>query len=336
MTTASNLTVFQPALREDGIAVVTIDLPGESQNTLKAEFVDEANALLDRLEQDPNVRGVVLISGKPGSFIAGADINMLKACRTAAEAAELSKAGQRFFDRLENFKTPVVAAIDGACLGGGLELALACHGRVCTDHPKTALGLPEVMLGVLPGSGGTQRLPRLIGIPAALDLMLTGKHLNAQKARRLGLVDEVAPATILLANRHRTGAETPAPPRRHPQDRQPALGQGPDQAGAGGQSAGPAGPVPESPRAGTGQDQGQLSRAVADHRLRGNRRRPGLQERVWRAEAVGFGELAVDAPGAAVDESVLRHHGDEKGHRRCRRQRSTPSDPQNRAYSAPG
>ncbi|MCK7461504.1 MAG: fatty acid oxidation complex subunit alpha FadJ [Sphingobacterium sp.] len=199
MTTASNLTVFQPALREDGIAVVTIDLPGESQNTLKAEFVDEANALLDRLEQDPNVRGVVLISGKPGSFIAGADINMLKACRTAAEAADLSKAGQRFFDRLESFKTPVVAAIDGACLGGGLELALACHGRVCTDHPKTALGLPEVMLGVLPGSGGTQRLPRLIGIPAALDLMLTGKHLNAQKARRLGLVDDVAPATILLA-----------------------------------------------------------------------------------------------------------------------------------------
>jgi 3-hydroxyacyl-CoA dehydrogenase/enoyl-CoA hydratase/3-hydroxybutyryl-CoA epimerase len=198
MTTASNLTVFQPALREDGIAVVTIDLPGESQNTLKAEFVDEANALLDRLEQDPNVRGVVLISGKPGSFIAGADINMLKACRTAAEAADLSKAGQRFFDRLESFKTPVVAAIDGACLGGGLELALACHGRVCTDHPKTALGLPEVMLGVLPGSGGTQRLPRLIGIPAALDLMLTGKHLNAQKARRLGLVDDVAPATILL------------------------------------------------------------------------------------------------------------------------------------------
>ena len=198
MTTESNLTVFQLALREDGIAVVTIDLPGESQNTLKAEFVNEANALLDRLEQDASVQGVVFISGKPGSFIAGADIHMLKACQTAAEATELSRAGQRFFDRLENFKAPVVAAIDGACLGGGLELALACHGRVCTDNPKTALGLPEVMLGVLPGSGGTQRLPRLIGIPAALGLMLTGKHLNAQKARRMSLVDDVAPATILL------------------------------------------------------------------------------------------------------------------------------------------
>ncbi|HOW77126.1 MAG TPA: fatty acid oxidation complex subunit alpha FadJ [Candidatus Competibacteraceae bacterium] len=198
MTTELNLTVFQLTRRDDGIAVVTIDAPGESQNTLKAEFVGEAHTLLDRLEQDPGVQGVVFISGKPGSFIAGADINMLKACQTAAEAAELSKAGQRFFDRLENFKVPIVAAIDGACLGGGLELALACHGRVCTDHPKTTLGLPEVMLGVLPGSGGTQRLPRLIGIPAALGLMLTGKHLNGQKARRMGLIDEVVPAPILL------------------------------------------------------------------------------------------------------------------------------------------
>ncbi len=198
MTTELNLTVFQLTTRADGIAVVTIDLPGESQNTLKAEFVGEANALLDRLEQDASIQGLVFISGKPGSFIAGADIHMLKACRTAAEATALSKVGQRFFDRLANFKAPVVAAIDGACLGGGLELALACHGRVCTDNPKTALGLPEVMLGVLPGSGGTQRLPRLIGIPAALGLMLTGKHLNAQKARRMGLVDDVAPAAILL------------------------------------------------------------------------------------------------------------------------------------------
>ena len=198
MTTELNLTVFQLALREDGIAVITIDLPGESQNTLKAAFVTEANALLDRLEQDPTVQGVVFISGKPGSFIAGADIHMLHACQSAAEATALSQAGQRFFDRLEQFKAPVVAAIDGACLGGGLELALACRGRVCTDSPKTALGLPEVMLGVLPGSGGTQRLPRLIGIPAALDLMLTGKHLNARKAQRLGLVDDVVPATILL------------------------------------------------------------------------------------------------------------------------------------------
>ena len=197
MTTETDLTVFRLALREDGIAVVTIDVPGESQNTLKAAFIDEANALLDRLEQDTDVRGMVLISGKPDSFVAGADINMLRACRTAAEATALSRTGQRFFERLEHFKAPVIAAIDGACLGGGLELALACRGRVCTDNPKTALGLPEVMLGVLPGTGGTQRLPRLIGIPAALDLMLTGKHLNARIAHRLGVVDDVVPTAIL-------------------------------------------------------------------------------------------------------------------------------------------
>ncbi len=198
MTTELHLKVFQLARRDEGVAVITIDLPGESQNTLKAEFVGEAHALLDHLERDADLQGIVFISGKSGSFIAGADIHMLQACRSAAEATELSKAGQRFFDRLEHCKVPIVAAIDGACLGGGLELALACHGRVCTDQPKTALGLPEVMLGVLPGGGGTQRLPRLIGIPAALGLMLTGKHLNAQKARRMGLVDEVAPTPILL------------------------------------------------------------------------------------------------------------------------------------------
>ncbi len=199
MTTESNLTVFHLALREDGIAVVTIDVPGETQNILKADFAGEAEALLDRLERETELQGVVLISGKPGSFIAGADIHMLQACQTAAEATELARAGQRFCDRLEHFKVPVVAAIDGACLGGGLELALACHGRIVSDHPKTALGLPEVLLGVLPGSGGTQRLPRLIGIPAALGLMLTGKHLTAAKALRMGLVDDVVPATHLLS-----------------------------------------------------------------------------------------------------------------------------------------
>ncbi len=198
MTTELNLTVFQLARRDDGIAVVTIDVPGGNQNTLKAEVFGETDELLDRLMQDVNIQGVVFISGKPDSFIAGADINMLKSLQTATEATDLSRAGQRLFDRLENFKAPVVAAIDGACLGGGLELALACHGRVCTDQPKTVFGLPEMQLGILPGGGGTQRSLRLIGISAALGLLLTGKHVNAQKARRLGLVDDVVPTSILL------------------------------------------------------------------------------------------------------------------------------------------
>jgi 3-hydroxyacyl-CoA dehydrogenase/enoyl-CoA hydratase/3-hydroxybutyryl-CoA epimerase len=188
---------FSLAVEPDGIAVVSIDVPGETQNILKAEFVQEADALLDGLQADKGVNGLVFISAKPGSFIAGADINMLRACKNPRDAAELARAGQRIFQRIATFKAPVVAAIEGTCLGGGLELALACQVRVCTDAPATTLGLPEVMLGILPGSGGTQRLPRLVGIAPALDMLLTGRPLTAAKARRVGLVDEVVPGPIL-------------------------------------------------------------------------------------------------------------------------------------------
>jgi 3-hydroxyacyl-CoA dehydrogenase/enoyl-CoA hydratase/3-hydroxybutyryl-CoA epimerase len=140
----------------------------------------------------------VLASGKPDNFIAGADIKMLRAMKTANDAAELAKTGRRALDRLASFPKPVVAAIHGACLGGGLELALACASRVASSDDKTRLGLPEVQLGLLPGLGGTQRLPRLVGAEAALDLMLTGKHLDAKRAQRIGLVDEVVPPSILL------------------------------------------------------------------------------------------------------------------------------------------
>ncbi len=184
--------------RNDGIAVITIDIPGESMNTLKSEYMEQANALMDELEKDKELKGIIYVSGKPGSFIAGADIRMLAACQTADEVSALSRGGQAFFDRIERMKVPVVAAIDGVCLGGGLELAMACRGRVATSSDKTRLGLPEVQLGLLPGSGGTQRLPRLIGIPAALDLMLTGKQIPADRARKMGLVDDVVPSSILM------------------------------------------------------------------------------------------------------------------------------------------
>jgi len=189
---------FRLDIRDDGVAVITIDVPGETQNTLKAEFSDQVKDLFAQLERDARIKGVVFFSGKPGSFIAGADIRMLQACTTAAEVTELSRTGQEFFNRIERFRLPVVAAIQGACLGGGLELALACHARIAADDPRTVLGLPEVMLGLLPGSGGTQRLPRLIGLPNALDLMLTGRQIRADRARRLGLVDEVVAPSILL------------------------------------------------------------------------------------------------------------------------------------------
>ncbi|MGL5161519.1 MAG: enoyl-CoA hydratase-related protein, partial [Plesiomonas shigelloides] len=195
MTTQS---AFSLTVRDDGVGVLTMDVPGDSVNTLKAEFGEQIRAILSDLKNRNDVRGLVLISGKTDSFVAGADISMLAACRSADEAATLSRQGHAVMAELEALPFTVVAAIHGACLGGGLELALACHARVCTEHDKTQLGLPEVQLGLLPGSGGTQRLPRLIGVAKALDLMLTGRSVRAKSARKMGLVDDVVPPSILL------------------------------------------------------------------------------------------------------------------------------------------
>ncbi|ART79141.1 fatty acid oxidation complex subunit alpha FadJ [Oceanisphaera avium] len=183
---------------QEGIGVITMDVPGERMNTLRESFVAEIQLLLQDIAANNTITGLVLCSGKPDSFIAGADVNMLAACSTLEQAQALSKAGQTVFNELAALNIPLIAAIHGACLGGGLELVLACHGRVCSDHEKTRLGLPEVQLGLIPGSGGTQRLPRLVGLPTALDMMLTGKQLRPKQARKCGLVDEVVPHSILL------------------------------------------------------------------------------------------------------------------------------------------
>jgi 3-hydroxyacyl-CoA dehydrogenase/enoyl-CoA hydratase/3-hydroxybutyryl-CoA epimerase len=177
---------FSLAVRQDGIGILTMDVPGESMNTLKAAFVDEIRTVLAEVKANKELIGLVVASGKKDSFIAGADISMLAACTSAQDAQTLSREGQVIFAEIESLAIPVIAAIHGPCLGGGLELALACHGRVVTDHAKTVLGLPEVQLGLLPGSGGTQRLPRLIGVAKALDLMLTGKQVRAKQAKKTG------------------------------------------------------------------------------------------------------------------------------------------------------
>ena len=184
---------------EDGVAVVTFDLPGEPVNKLSGAVKVEFEALLIRLRDDEGIRAAVLISGKRDNFIAGADIEEFSALTTESAAERLSFEGQEMVNRVETLSKPVVAAIHGACLGAGLELALACHYRVATDHPKTQLGLPEVQLGLIPGAGGCQRLPRLIGARAALDMILTGKSERGAKALRLGLVDELVPSSILRA-----------------------------------------------------------------------------------------------------------------------------------------
>ncbi|HUL02692.1 MAG TPA: fatty acid oxidation complex subunit alpha FadJ [Gemmatimonadales bacterium] len=181
----------------DGIAVVTFDLPGEPVNKITQAVKEEFLATFEALARDPEVKAVAFFSGKRDVFIAGADIEEFVAIKSAAEAERLSAGGQEMLERVARFPKPVVTGIHGACVGGGLEFALACTYRVATDHPKTQLGLPEVQLGLLPGAGGCQRLPRLIGARAALDMILAGKTERARKALRVGIVDEVVPESIL-------------------------------------------------------------------------------------------------------------------------------------------
>ncbi|OAJ93021.1 fatty acid oxidation complex subunit alpha FadJ [Vibrio bivalvicida] len=195
----SEKTAFNLSIDDQDIAWLSIDVPGEKMNTLQAAFAEEMEAIFGQLaEKGAAIKGLVVHSLKPDNFIAGADVRMLDACTSAKEAQALAEKGQQMFQQLSDLPYPVVAAIHGPCLGGGLELALACDYRVCTDSDKTRLGLPEVQLGLLPGSGGTQRLPRLIGLLPSLDLILTGKQLRAKKAKKLGVADAVVPHTILL------------------------------------------------------------------------------------------------------------------------------------------
>ncbi|HDM8188102.1 TPA: fatty acid oxidation complex subunit alpha FadJ [Vibrio harveyi] len=194
----SEQKAFSLKIDEQNIAWLAIDVPNEKMNTLQAAFADEMKEIFAQLKDTSGVKGMIIHSLKPDNFVAGADVRMLEACTTASEAEALAKQGQELFQQLSDLPYPVVSAIHGPCLGGGLELALACDHRVCTDSDKTRLGLPEVQLGLLPGSGGTQRLPRLIGLLPSLDLILTGKQLRAKKAKKLGVVDACVPETILL------------------------------------------------------------------------------------------------------------------------------------------
>lgn len=180
----SEQKAFSLKIDEQNIAWLAIDVPNEKMNTLQAAFVEDMQKIFAQLKDSTGVKGMIIHSLKPDNFVAGADVRMLDACATASEAEALAKQGQELFQQLSDLPYPVVAAIHGPCLGGGLELALACDYRVCTESDITRLGLPEVQLGLLPGSGGTQRLPRLIGLLPSLDLILTGKQLRAKKSEK--------------------------------------------------------------------------------------------------------------------------------------------------------
>ncbi|MDR7345487.1 3-hydroxyacyl-CoA dehydrogenase/enoyl-CoA hydratase/3-hydroxybutyryl-CoA epimerase [Pantoea alhagi] len=209
-------SAFHLSMRSDNVGVIVIDVPDEKMNTLKAAFIAQIRAVISQARQNPALAGLVFISGKPDSFIAGADISMIDRCRSADEARQLAEQGQRVMSEIAALSVPVVAAIHGACLGGGLELALACDRRVCTLDDKTRLGLPEVQLGLLPGSGGTQRLPRLIGASQALNMILTGKTLRAKQALKLGLVDDAVPHSILLETAIKMALKGKSPRRTLP------------------------------------------------------------------------------------------------------------------------
>lgn len=188
-----SLTSFSTTIDQRGILTAVLDVTDRGQNVFTPEVVEELSAIVDQVESDKSIRLVVFRSGKESGFLAGADVEQIAEVVDPDQARSLSRAGQQLFDRVERLSVPTLAVIHGPCLGGGLEFALACRHRVARDDTSTRLGLPEVELGILPGWGGTLRLPRQVGLTTALPMILTGKRLSARDAARCGLLDE-APA----------------------------------------------------------------------------------------------------------------------------------------------
>lgn len=191
-------TLIRRETRPDGVCVLTFDRPDSAANIFDRAALNQLDAHLAAIETDHEVRGVVLASAKDAIFIAGADLKSLAKAKNDAELTDLITTGQRVFNRLANLPVPSAAAIHGACVGGGFEVCLACDLRVASPDSATRIGLPETQLGILPAWGGSTRLPRLIGLPAALDIILAGKVVPAQKAHKLGMVDGLAPRDRLI------------------------------------------------------------------------------------------------------------------------------------------
>ncbi|MBI2608109.1 MAG: enoyl-CoA hydratase/isomerase family protein, partial [Deltaproteobacteria bacterium] len=183
---------------ENHIAYLKFDLPGEKVNKLTLDLMDDFRNHLKSLESHKDVKAVIFYSGKKDIFIAGVDISFFQTIKTQEQGEKLSRDAQAFADEVECFSKPIVSAIHGACLGGGLELALACDYRIATDSPKTVLGLPEVKLGFIPGMGGCVRLPKLIGLQQSLGIILPGGTVSGKKAGYIGLADDVVPYEFLL------------------------------------------------------------------------------------------------------------------------------------------
>lgn len=184
--------------RQGDLAILWFDLPGEKVNKLSSAVLREFSAVLDQFASASDVKKIVIASRKNGIYIAGADVTEFTTVSGAEQAKEYVRLGQDVFTKLARLPQTTVAAIDGACLGGGCEMAISCDWRVMSDSPRSQIGLPEVKLGIFPAWGGTTKLPRLIGLPAALDIILNGKALDARRAKKAGLVDDVVEPGILL------------------------------------------------------------------------------------------------------------------------------------------
>ena len=197
------MPVFHLDRKDRGIVHLVMDHPARRVNVLDVEALDDLGRTLEDLSSMADLQGVVLRSGKPGSFIAGADVQAIGSITDRDEVLQLVRRAHAAFGKLASLPCPTVAAIDGVCLGGGTELALACDSRIASEEPRTQIGLPEVLLGIFPGFGGSQRLPRLIGLPAALDLILTGRAVDARRAEKMGLVARAVPAAWLIEHAHR-------------------------------------------------------------------------------------------------------------------------------------
>jgi 3-hydroxyacyl-CoA dehydrogenase/enoyl-CoA hydratase/3-hydroxybutyryl-CoA epimerase len=194
-------------IKENGTAVITLDMAESKVNLINFDLLTEFKEALDELTANGSARALVVTSAKKGQFIAGADIKLIQGIHSIESGYQLCVQAQQIYTQLATLNIPTVCSIEGPCLGGGLELALCSQYRLASDDGSTVLGLPEVQIGVLPGLGGTQRLPRLIGLQSSLDMILTGRKVKPARALKLGLIDEMVPASLLAKRAMQAASE---------------------------------------------------------------------------------------------------------------------------------
>src|SRR6266851_1724698 len=198
MPSVATRSMIQRETGEDRVCVLAFDRPGSGANIFDTATLQELNEHIDLIESDKSLRGLIIQSAKKSIFVAGADLKTLLKQAQTGELRAFIADGQRVFNRIAALKIPTVAAIHGACAGGGYEITLACDWRVASDDPATRIGLPETTLGLIPAWGGSTRLPRLIGEDNAAEVILKGKLYSASEALKIGLVDEIASKEKLL------------------------------------------------------------------------------------------------------------------------------------------